>query len=338
MSALARAQLFGLPTLEHAGTSRRCRSSGAPSCWPCSALRRDWVSRAEAARLLWPDQADKLALGNLRKTLFRLPSLPWGALVVAEGSALRSTGETDVAAFQAAVQEGRLAEALALYAGDLLAGFDDDANEPWTRLARLRARAPAADLARGGARLAGRARCPAPRRWRSRPACCRSTRSTKRRSPPRCGWLQRTGQHAAAARRHARFVERMAEELGLAPGARLLALGASLGPPVVGARPCVGPATGHRRGAAPNRRHGRPGRRPAQRRRRLHRPRRRAAPHRRAARAGRLPAGLPARPRRHRQDAARAPCAARAGAGLRRRRGVRAARGRGRRRRRRARR
>jgi predicted ATPase len=44
------------------------------------------------------------------------------------------------------------------------------------------------------------------------------------------GWLQRTGQQAAARAAHARFVERMAEELDLAPGAQLVALGESLQP------------------------------------------------------------------------------------------------------------
>src|SRR5689334_3644223 len=128
----ALARLFGLPRLDHAGSSTALPFERRTQLLALLALRRDWVSRAEAARMLWPDQADKLALTNLRKTLFRLPSLPWGALVVAQGSALRFDGDTDVAAFQAALQAGRLADALALYAGELLAGFDDDANEPWT--------------------------------------------------------------------------------------------------------------------------------------------------------------------------------------------------------------
>lgn len=38
---------------------------------------------------------------------------------------------SDVADFDAALAEGRLDAALALRGGELLAGFDDDANEPW---------------------------------------------------------------------------------------------------------------------------------------------------------------------------------------------------------------
>jgi hypothetical protein len=96
------------------------------------ALRRDWVSRAEAARMLWPDQADKLALTNLRKTLFRLPTLPGAPSSSRRAARCASTATPTSPRSRPRRRKAGLADALALYGGDLLAGFDDDANEAWT--------------------------------------------------------------------------------------------------------------------------------------------------------------------------------------------------------------
>ena len=49
------------------------------------ALRRGWVGRADLAAMLWPDQEDKLAYTNLRKTLFRLQSAPWAPRIDVQG-------------------------------------------------------------------------------------------------------------------------------------------------------------------------------------------------------------------------------------------------------------
>jgi len=227
MSAPARAQLFGLPRLRLGGAEHALPFERRTQLLALLALRRDWVSRAEAARMLWPDQADKLALTNLRKTLFRLPTLPWGAVVVAQGSALRFEGETDVVAFQAAASEERLADALALYAGDLLAGFDDDANEAWTswlgyERERLRVAWREAALAWLGGEVPGAEAVALSARLLQVDPLDESALAAH------VGWLQRTGQQAAARAAHARFVERMAEELDLPPGAQLAALGESL--------------------------------------------------------------------------------------------------------------
>ena len=81
--------------------------------------------------MLWPEQEAKLAYSNLRKTLFRLQSMPWGEGVEVQGGALRFLPDTDVLAFEAALREGRTADAIALKRGELLAGFEEG-SEAWS--------------------------------------------------------------------------------------------------------------------------------------------------------------------------------------------------------------
>lgn len=227
MSPSPCAQLFGAPMLAHGGQSTALAFERRTQLLALLALKRSWVGRAEVAALLWPDQDTRLAFTNLRKTLFRLPALPWGDCVQAQGGALRFEGSTDVAAFEAALAEGRPAEALALRRGELLAGFDDDANPAWSAWLgferdRLRSAWRGAALgwlehdAPAPAALALSAELLAADPYDEVALACHA------------GWLQRTGQAHAARQVHARFVQRLADELGLAPGAPLLALGERL--------------------------------------------------------------------------------------------------------------
>ena len=71
--------LFGAPTIESGGQSLALPFERRSQLLVLLALRRIWVGRAELATTLWPDQATKLAYANLRKTLFRLQSVPLGA-------------------------------------------------------------------------------------------------------------------------------------------------------------------------------------------------------------------------------------------------------------------
>ena len=96
------------------------------------AMKRTWVGRGELAALLWPDQDSKLAYTNLRKALFRLQRFPWADQIEGQGSALRFEATTDVQAFDNALREHRTKDALPLYQGALLTGFDDDSNEAWS--------------------------------------------------------------------------------------------------------------------------------------------------------------------------------------------------------------
>src|SRR5215207_3976588 len=118
------------------------------------ALKPTWVGRAELAALFWPEQPQKLAYANLRKTLFRLQAVAWGAPVELKGPTARLVAETDVAAFEAAVRERRLVDALPLGAGELLPGFDAAGGDAWTswlgfERQRLRAAWRSAALERG---------------------------------------------------------------------------------------------------------------------------------------------------------------------------------------------
>src|SRR5687767_5980640 len=113
----ARLQLFGSPTVVHGGDTVALPFERRTQLLVFLALRRAWVGRAELAAMLWPEQEAKLAYSNLRKTLFRLQSLPWAAGIEVQGGALRFLPDTDVAAFEAALREGRSSEAIALKRG-----------------------------------------------------------------------------------------------------------------------------------------------------------------------------------------------------------------------------
>lgn len=186
-------------------------------------LAGGWVGRREAAAMLWPESDAAAASANLRKTLFRLAALPWGDRVQAEGGALRLDGRTDVAAFEVALRQGRPADALAIWQGEPLAGFDDDANALWTeRLQQERERLRAAWRGASFAWLAGDVPAAAAVELSARLLAAEPWDEAALQL--HMGWLQRSGQAAAAAQVHARFVDRVRSELGVAPGAALLAL------------------------------------------------------------------------------------------------------------------
>lgn len=192
------------------------------------ALRRAWVPRSELAALLWPEQPSRLAYTNLRKALFRLQALKWvGETLEAEGGALRLVVDTDVEAFEAALREGRTLDAIELQAGDLLAGFDDDANDAWTgwlgfergRLRRawhgaVEQTLAATTDAATGMRLVERWLAADPLDERAVGVCMQ--------------WLSTAGLPARVQQTYDDFAARLRSELGLDPGAELLALRDSL--------------------------------------------------------------------------------------------------------------
>src|SRR5215470_1798569 len=127
-----RLQLLGAPKAQFKGESLALPFERRIQVLALAALRRSWVGRAELAALLWPDQASKLAYTNVRKTLFRLKSLPWADHIELQGNAVRLEAPTDVFEFDTALREQRVADALPLYAGELLRGFEDDRSEAWS--------------------------------------------------------------------------------------------------------------------------------------------------------------------------------------------------------------
>jgi predicted ATPase/DNA-binding SARP family transcriptional activator len=192
------------------------------------ALKRAWVGRAELAAMLWPDQADKLAFTNLRKTLHRLQGVAWGVPLEAEGSSLRVQAQTDVHAFEQALHDGRTADALALHRGPLLVGFDDDANEAWTSWLQFERN-----------RLLSAWRSAALDHLNTHPDAADGPALAARllEADPldeaalrlHLSQLARSGQTARARQAWRSFVERLHDELGLAPGAELQALHDALG-------------------------------------------------------------------------------------------------------------
>jgi predicted ATPase/DNA-binding SARP family transcriptional activator len=238
-----RLQLFGTPTFALDAGADVLPFERRSQLVALLALRRDWVGRAEVAALLWPDQSPARALGNLRKTLFRLQSLPWGAPLESQGSSLRLSVDTDVQAFEQALCEQQPAAALALYRGPLLAGFDDDGNELWTgwlhfererlrnawRGAALERLASAVDEVEGislSARL------------------LEADPLDEAALGVHLTLLARVGQTTRAQQRYKVFVERLADELGIAPGPHLLALRDSLGRAAAVASPVAAAVSG----------------------------------------------------------------------------------------------
>lgn len=193
------------------------------------AAKRAWVGRAELAATLWPEQADKLAFTNLRKTLFRLQGLAWGAVVEAQGQSLRVDAANDVQAFDLALREQRIAEALALYRGPLLAGFDDDANEAWAgwlRFERNRLQTAWRTAALGHL---GREDADAHEGIALSARLLEADPLDEAALRHHLTLLARSGQAARARQAWRAFAERLRDELGLAPGAELRALHDALG-------------------------------------------------------------------------------------------------------------
>jgi predicted ATPase/DNA-binding SARP family transcriptional activator/Tfp pilus assembly protein PilF len=223
-----RLSLFGAPAVTYGDVSRALDFERRGQLLAFLALRRAWVGRAEIAALLWPDQASKLAYTNLRKALFRLSSLPWAERVESDGNALRFDVATDVAEFEAALQERRFTDALDLRRGELLAGFDDDANDAWSswlgyERERLRvAWSTAAREVLAGDIDAHMAVDLAGRLLEAEPL-------DESALAAYMSWLARSGQGARARQAYRDFSKRLQDELGLSPGAELRALHDSIG-------------------------------------------------------------------------------------------------------------
>jgi predicted ATPase/DNA-binding SARP family transcriptional activator len=222
-----RLHLFGTPSVEQDGALSALPFERRSQLVAFLALRRAWVGRAEIAAMLWPEQETKLAYSNLRKTLFRLQSMPWAGAMEVQGGALRFLADTDVLAFEAALREGRADDAIALKRGDLLAGFEGEGSEAWSawlsfereRLASAWRNAALAHLAGGGD--PAEAVALSARLLEADPLDEAAMRA-------HLAALAATGQHGQAHQAYRDFVRRLDEELGLEPAAELKALHDSL--------------------------------------------------------------------------------------------------------------
>lgn len=186
-----------------------------------AAARGRPVSRDRIIALLWPEHASDSARHNLSESLYVLRRELGDAVFVSVGDEVALGPEvvgSDVAAFEAALEAGRLEDAVAEYGGPLLNGFhvsDAPDFERWVdgereRLARGYAQALEALAERAGE--AGRA-LPAVEWWRRLAAHDPwSSRVALRLT----GALEAAGERAAALRAAEAHVARMREELELA--------------------------------------------------------------------------------------------------------------------------
>jgi predicted ATPase/DNA-binding SARP family transcriptional activator/tetratricopeptide (TPR) repeat protein len=225
-----RVLLFGAPSIEHDGALTVLPFERGTQLLALLAHRATWLARHELAALLWPEHERALALTNLRKAVFRLQQRPWGGALETQGASVRVVAATDVAAFDDALRDGRTNDALALRRGEWLHGFDDDTNGPWTEWLRferdrLRASWRGAALERladddagldaaAGIELVTRLLDADPLDEAALAALL-----------PR---LAQSGQAARARQLYAAFAARLADELGIEPGAPLQALHAGL--------------------------------------------------------------------------------------------------------------
>ena len=240
MTQRLRLTLFGVPQWVHAGTPSALAFERRTQLLLWLALQRGWAARTDAAALLWPDIDARLAHANLRKTLFRLQALPWGAAIGSAGGALRLDADTDVADFESALREQRLDDALALYRGELLVGHDDPANEAWTSWLhferdRLRAAWRGAALAWLRTEVDAAAAVALSARLLDADPLDEAALQAHMR------WLAHDGQAGAARQAYRHFTQRVASELGVSPAAELQALHDAIAAPggLVG---LVGPA------------------------------------------------------------------------------------------------
>lgn len=200
------------------------------------ALGRTWVPRAEIAAVLWPGQDTKLAYTNLRKALHRLQAAPWAKALESEGGALRFAVPSDVADFEAALQQKRVADALARYRGALLEGFDDAASEAWSGwLAFGRERLRSAWREAALAHLEGEPDATAAIELSARLLDSDPLDEAALSSHLRA--LASAGRSAQARAAYRDFVTRLKDDLGIAPGTRLQALHDSLFAPASSPKP-----------------------------------------------------------------------------------------------------
>jgi predicted ATPase/DNA-binding SARP family transcriptional activator len=214
-------RLLGRPELDWEGRGHPLPYERRHQLIVYLAMRRSWVGRAELAELLWPGQPPKLAHANLRKTVFRLQALPWGAALEAQGNALRFAVPTDVEAFEQALRAAP-EEATRIAAPDVLAGYDDGGDEwaQWLGFERERIRSAwrTACLQRLGGDAIG-----------AQEAVELSSRllaadpTDEGALQLHMAWLARTGQAARAREAFAAYEARLANDFGLSPSAALKA-------------------------------------------------------------------------------------------------------------------
>ncbi len=190
--------------------------------------------RDTALALFWPELDAARARAALSQSLYVLREALGESAIVTRGhheiGVSRAHVWCDVPAFEAALAEGRLTEALALYNGHLLDGFfvsDAPGFERWIDEERVRLRHRAAEAAWTLAEDAVQANEHAvAKRWAVRAVALQPVDETEARRL--MVLLLRIGDRAAALRSYEEFVHVLEREYELAPSAETRALARAL--------------------------------------------------------------------------------------------------------------
>ena len=181
------------------------------------------VPREQAAALLWPGRSSSDARRNLRKIVLEVRALPGVDGLEISEHALRWPIETDFQHFDSALRSGLRVQALDLRRGPALDGLDDPRNEAlgqWLEQLRQRWDGAWQDAAR--AHLATCKDATERGTWADRLLALDPLDDSAMAERISADLAQ--GHEALARRRYRAFSERLLEELGAEPSARIRSL------------------------------------------------------------------------------------------------------------------
>ena len=199
-----------------------------------AAVPRGFHRRDKLVALFWPELDDQHARAALSQALYVLRNALGDGAIVTQGDEEVGLGDDaiwcDAAAFEAALDAGRSAEALALYRGELLDGFfipNAPGFERWLDVerARLRQRAAEGAWALAEAKAAGGDAIEAARWGRRAGELLPGDEAVARRL---MAFLHRLGDRPAAIRAYEAFAWELAKEYELEPSAETQALAATI--------------------------------------------------------------------------------------------------------------
>jgi predicted ATPase/DNA-binding SARP family transcriptional activator len=213
-------RLFGAPAVECDGRVLALHPERRHELAAWLALRAAPVSRDQLAALFWPERDNATARRNLRRLAFDVRAFDWTEGLTADRATLAWPVATDVADFERALAATRLDDALALYRGPLCEGLEDANNNAFAEAlrlerARLAERWRAAVLARIDRATDAQAKLALALRMLAADPIDEEALVVALEAHSALG---RAGQ---AQRLYREFKERLAEALGIEPGARL---------------------------------------------------------------------------------------------------------------------
>jgi predicted ATPase/DNA-binding SARP family transcriptional activator len=226
---VARLDLLGPVTLWTAGRRQPFAAERPLQLLLVLAVRATWVGRDEVAALFWPDKRNDEARRNLRRILHGARHLDFAPAIEQRAELLRWPVDTDLAAFDRALADGRRGVAIALVRGPLGQGMDDPVAQRYNdwlafERGRLNERQRSAVLAELPEREAPDALALAERLLAVDEFDDEALRA-------KLDALARLGRPRDVAVAFRRYSERLAEELGIEPTAATRSLADRLATP-----------------------------------------------------------------------------------------------------------